>query len=122
MDSHIILIAYKDRGVFTNMSENYNAIVVGAGPVGLTAALALRKKGISCLVIEANPKDHPRPGSRAIYLHNDTLNLLEETSTGLGFEFAKNCVIWQVVRTYCRCKDDNYRYYRMLVIDSLIIK
>jgi len=111
MDSHIILIAYKDRGVFTNMSENYNAIVVGAGPVGLTAALALRKKGISCLVIEANPKDHPRPGSRAIYLHNATLNLLEETSPGLGFELAKNGVIWPVVRTLFQGKEVYYRNY-----------
>lgn len=52
------------------MSNHRDVIVAGAGPVGLTAALALKKQGISSVVLEADPFGHPRPGSRAIYLHN----------------------------------------------------
>lgn len=91
--------------------HKYDVVVVGAGPVGLTAGLALQKKGISCVVIEANPKDHPRPGSRAIYLHSATLKLLEETSKGLGFELARNGVIWPVKRTLYRGKEVYVRNY-----------
>ncbi|RKJ09335.1 FAD-binding protein, partial [Butyricicoccus sp. 1XD8-22] len=31
-------------------TKKYDVIVVGSGPVGLTAGLALQKKGISCVV------------------------------------------------------------------------
>lgn len=93
------------------MDKKYDAIVVGSGPVGLTAALGLRNKGISCLVVEANKKDEPRAGSRAIYLHNATLNLLEETSKGLGFEIAKKGIIWPVVRTLFQGKEVYYRNF-----------
>ncbi|OMP66007.1 FAD-dependent oxidoreductase [Domibacillus epiphyticus] len=88
-----------------------DVIVVGAGPVGLTAGLALQKKGISCVVIEADPKDRPRPGSRAIFLHSATLKLLEETSKGLGFELAKNGVIWPIKRTLYKGKEVYVKNY-----------
>lgn len=88
-----------------------DVVVVGAGPVGLTAGLALKKKGISSVVIEAEPKDHPRPGSRAIYIHNATLKLLEETSKGLGFALAKDGVIWPVKRSLYRGKEVYVRNY-----------
>lgn len=91
--------------------NEYEVIVVGSGPVGLTAALALQNKGISCVVIEENPKDHRRPGSRAIYLHNATLKLLEETSKGLGFQLARNGIIWPVIRTLYRGKEVYVRDY-----------
>ena len=38
-------------------------IVVGAGPVGLTAALALRAEGIPVTVVEAGTADRVRPGA-----------------------------------------------------------
>lgn len=88
-----------------------NVIVVGAGPVGLIAALALQKKGISSVVIESKEKDTPRPGSRAIYIHGASLRLLEDTSPGLGFELAKDGVIWPVKRTLFRGKEVYVRNY-----------
>lgn len=94
----------------TNVNK-CDVIVVGAGPVGLTAGLALQKKGISCVVIEADPKDRPRPGSRAIFLHSATLKLLEETSKGLGFELAKNGVIWPIKRTLYKGKEVYVKNY-----------
>ncbi|KOS68819.1 monooxygenase [Lysinibacillus contaminans] len=88
-----------------------NVIVVGAGPVGLISALALQNKGISCVVIESEEKDYPRAGSRAIYIHGASLKLLEETSKGLGFELAKDGVIWPIKRTLFRGKEVYVRNY-----------
>ncbi|EPR28131.1 Coenzyme F390 Synthetase, partial [Geobacillus sp. WSUCF1] len=67
-------------------------LVVGAGPIGLTAALALRHFGLPATVIEAEPKDRLRPGSRAIYFHKATLQHLEDIFPGLGRTFAKHGV------------------------------
>lgn len=91
--------------------RQYDVIVVGAGPVGLTAGLALKKKGISSVVIEAKKMDQPRPGSRAIYLHHATLKLLEEASDGLGFELARSGVIWPIKRTFYKGKEVYIRNY-----------
>lgn len=91
--------------------RQYDVIVVGAGPVGLTAGLALHHLGVSCAIVEANKKEEPRPGSRAIFLHNATLKLLEEISEGLGFELARNGVIWPVKRTFYKGKEVYVRNY-----------
>lgn len=92
-------------------SKKVDVIVVGAGPVGLTAGLALQNKGISCVIIEAEPKDRLRPGSRAIYIHNATLQLLEEISKGLGFEIARNGIIWPILRTLYKGKEVYVKNY-----------
>ncbi|MDG5788846.1 FAD-dependent monooxygenase [Evansella sp. AB-P1] len=91
--------------------ERRKVIVVGAGPVGLTAALALRNKGIPATILEADPKDRPRPGSRAIYLHKATLTLLEKISPGLGFTLSRNGVSWPIKRTFFRGKEVYMRNY-----------
>ncbi len=58
------------------MSENDCVLIVGAGPVGMTTALALVKAGIPVKVFDALaeiPTDH-----RASTLHPSTLMLVEE--------------------------------------------
>jgi 3-(3-hydroxy-phenyl)propionate hydroxylase len=59
-------------------------VVVGAGPVGLTAALALRRQGAAVTVLEAEPEGRQRPGSRAIGLGLPTLLRYEKVLPGLG--------------------------------------
>ncbi|EFL20612.1 conserved hypothetical protein, partial [Streptomyces himastatinicus ATCC 53653] len=59
-------------------------LVVGAGPVGMTAALALRARGLPVTVLEAGAKDRVRPGSRALFVHRQSLRLLERARPGLG--------------------------------------
>jgi 2-polyprenyl-6-methoxyphenol hydroxylase-like FAD-dependent oxidoreductase len=50
-------------------------VVVGAGPVGMTAAAALAQAGLPVVVVELNPQ--PRPDWRASTFHAATLELLE---------------------------------------------
>ena len=59
-------------------------VVVGAGPVGLTAALALRRAGMGVTVLESEPEGRVRPGSRAIGLGLPTLLRYEKVLPGLG--------------------------------------
>ncbi|MED1421127.1 FAD-dependent monooxygenase [Bacillus smithii] len=86
-------------------------IVVGAGPIGLTAALALKNIGLDVAVLESESEGRQRPGSRAIYLHNATLKFFEEISPGLGFQLAENGIIWPVKRTFFRGEEVYFRQY-----------
>jgi len=81
------------------------AIVIGAGPIGLTAALALRARGLTATVIEAEPENRVRPGSRAIYIHGATLKLLERIRPGLGWGFVRHGLVWPTRRTTYRGRD-----------------
>jgi 3-(3-hydroxy-phenyl)propionate hydroxylase len=74
-------------------------IVVGAGPVGLTAALALQALGRRPTVIEAGAQDRVQPGSRAIFIHRATLQVLEQIQRGLGAELNRHGLAWQTKRT-----------------------
>lgn len=74
--------------------------VVGAGPVGLTAALALRARGVDgVLVVEAGAAARTRPGSRAIFQHRASLDLFERNAPGLGWELARQGLVWPTKRT-----------------------
>ena len=77
-------------------------VVVGAGPVGLTAALALRAQELPVTVVEAGSQDRIRPGSRAIFIHRSALELLERIRAGLGWELNAHGLIWQTKRTFYR--------------------
>lgn len=80
-------------------SFSSSVLVVGAGPVGLVAALALRAKGLPALVLEAEPKGRSRPGSRATYLYQESLDVLDELAPGLGQSISKAGVTWPTIRT-----------------------
>ncbi|MDT0612375.1 FAD-dependent monooxygenase [Streptomyces lancefieldiae] len=67
-------------------------IIAGAGPVGLTLALALARQEVPCVVLDEGPgKDEPRP-ARTVVLREEAVALVERLTgaplTGLGFRWA----------------------------------
>lgn len=93
-------------------------IVVGAGPVGLSAALALRARGLDATVLEAGPVDRLRPGSRAIYTHRASLELLDRMRPGLGQDLAAHGLVWPTRRTVWRGREVFTRTYSGPVRDG----
>ncbi|WP_190198888.1 FAD-dependent monooxygenase [Streptomyces djakartensis] len=62
-------------------------IIVGAGPVGLTLALALARQEVPCVVLDEGPgKDEPR-AARTVVLREDTAALMERL-TGVPLDQA----------------------------------
>lgn len=80
-------------------------LVVGAGPVGLVGALALRHHGLPVMVLEADPYDRLRPGSRAIFLHRASLGALDEIAPGVAPRLAQEGLVWPEKRTLFRGKE-----------------
>jgi 3-(3-hydroxy-phenyl)propionate hydroxylase len=81
------------------------ALVVGAGPVGLCAALALRAHGLPVVLLEADPEGRERPGSRALFVHRETLELLEGMRPGLASTIAAFGQTWHTKRTLYRGRE-----------------
>ncbi|GAB2933420.1 FAD-dependent monooxygenase [Streptomyces heilongjiangensis] len=81
------------------------ALVVGAGPVGLCAALALRAHGLPVVLLEADPEGRERPGSRALFVHRETLELLEGMRPGLATTIAAYGQTWHTRRTLYRGRE-----------------
>ncbi|MBI4885563.1 MAG: FAD-dependent monooxygenase, partial [Acidobacteria bacterium] len=88
-----------------------DVVIVGAGPVGLAAALAVRAAGRPVLVVEAGAADRVRPGSRAIFLHKVTLEVLERIRPGLGQALVRRGLWWGTRRTLYRGREVYRRTY-----------
>ena len=86
-------------------------VVVGAGPVGLSAALGLRARGLPVTLLEADPADRERPGSRALFVHRETLRLLDAMSPGLAEEITAYGRTWRTRRTLYRGREVYARTY-----------
>jgi 3-(3-hydroxy-phenyl)propionate hydroxylase len=69
-------------------------LVVGAGPAGLATALALRAHGLSARVLEERGPSDGITGGRALFVHHDSLALLEVVSPGLGQAIGAAGIRW----------------------------
>ncbi|QFZ21201.1 FAD-dependent monooxygenase [Saccharothrix syringae] len=73
--------------------------IVGAGPVGLVAALRLAGLGVPTVVLEADP-ELIKQGSKACLIQGDVLEVLDKF--GCAQPIADEGVTWTVARTYVR--------------------
>ena len=86
-------------------------LIAGAGPVGMTTALALNARGVPATILEAESADRDRSGSRAIYVHGTTLHTLERAHPGLGEDLVEEGLVWPTRRTCWRGKEVFSRTY-----------
>lgn len=91
--------------------QDERVVIAGAGPVGMSVALALRARGVPATILEADPKDRERAGSRANYVHGSTLQILETAHPGLGTRIADAGLIWPTRRTFWEGKEVFSRMY-----------
>jgi 3-(3-hydroxy-phenyl)propionate hydroxylase len=103
----------------TGPTTRQAVLVVGAGPAGLSAALALRAAGMPATVLERRTEDTVRPGSRAAYLHGASLRELEQLSPGLGHEIAGRGLMWNTKRSYWAGQEIYTRTYASAGRDGL---
>ncbi|MDG4817560.1 FAD-dependent monooxygenase [Micromonospora sp. WMMD956] len=98
---------------------HHSVLVVGAGPAGLSAALALRAAGLDATVLERRGPGAVRPGSRAAYLHGSSLVALEKLAPGLGHEIAGEGVMWSTKRSFWAGKEIYSKTYPPLLREGL---
>ncbi|MFI0406741.1 FAD-dependent oxidoreductase [Actinomadura sp. 3N508] len=74
-------------------------VIIGAGPVGMTAALLLARQGVRSTVLER--RTTPSCGqSRAVTVQRDVLSLLDRL--GVAEEILRDGASWSLGRTYFR--------------------
>ncbi len=86
-----------------------NALVLGAGPIGLLHLLFLRSRGIEVVVFDKNTlrlSHATELGARASLRPNEAQDAIEEYTDGMGFDLVVECTgnpeVWQSAVEYCR--------------------
>ncbi len=90
--------AYRPPPGLERPEPRHDVVVVGAGPVGLAAALELANHGIASVVLDDN--DMVSVGSRAICWSKRSLEILDRL--GVANAALAKGVTWKVGRTYHR--------------------
>jgi pentachlorophenol monooxygenase/3-(3-hydroxy-phenyl)propionate hydroxylase len=84
------------------MGELPGVVIVGAGPVGQTAALLLARWGIRSLILDAR-EARDEVGSRAIVQQRDVIDVWD--AVGVGRQIAAEGITWRTARTYYRDRE-----------------
>ena len=93
------------QGADKHRYHRYPVVVVGAGPVGLAAAIELAQSGVSVVLLDED--DTVSLGSRGVCYAKRTLEILDRL--GLGDACVAKGVSWDVGRTFFR-KDEVYHF------------
>jgi 2-polyprenyl-6-methoxyphenol hydroxylase-like FAD-dependent oxidoreductase len=83
-------------------SGTADVLVLGAGPVGQTAALLLARWGLRVIVVDGRP-GRDAIGSKAICQQRDVLDVWD--AVGVGAEVARRGVTWTTARTFHRDRE-----------------
>ena len=83
-----------------HLSDRAPVAIVGAGPIGMTAALGLAREGVASVVFDAKPTFND--GSRAICMARSSLNIFERI--GAVAPFLEKSLGWTTGRTFYRGK------------------
>src|SRR5436190_15062571 len=78
--------------------RRHAAVIVGAGPIGMTAALVLARCGVRSVLIDR--KDTFNDGSRAICIARPSMHILERI--GAVAPFVNKALGWRFGRSYYR--------------------
>src|SRR5947199_2666493 len=79
-------------------TARHPVLIVGAGPIGMTAALVLARYGVRSVLIDR--KDTLNDGSRAICIARPSMHILERI--GAVAPFVKKALGWRFGRSYYR--------------------
>jgi 3-(3-hydroxy-phenyl)propionate hydroxylase len=77
-------------------AARHPVVIVGAGPVGLTAAIDLAQRGVPVVVLD--DADRIGEGSRAICFSKHTLEIMDRL--GVGERLAEKGVTWQLGKVF----------------------
>jgi 3-(3-hydroxy-phenyl)propionate hydroxylase len=80
------------------IAARHPVVIVGAGPIGMTAALALARYGVRSVLIDR--KDTFNDGSRAICIARPSMHILERIGTVAPF--LEKALGWRFGRSYYR--------------------
>jgi 3-(3-hydroxy-phenyl)propionate hydroxylase len=79
-------------------TARHPVLIVGAGPIGMTAALVMARYGIRCVLVDR--KDTFNDGSRAICIARPSMHILERI--GAVAPFLEKALGWRFGRSYYR--------------------
>lgn len=96
IDYQTLKFDYRPRAALADAGEPHPAVVVGAGPVGLAAAIDLAQQGVPVVLLDDD--DTLSSGSRAICFAKRTLEIFDRL--GCGERVAQKGVGWHVGKVF----------------------
>ena len=97
--------------IVSDMSSNtptkHRVAIIGAGPIGLTAALDLAKRGVLCVVF--SKEKSVSVGSRAICFSKKTLEIVNRLNSKVSQKLIDKGIIWNLGKVFYK-NDEVYRF------------